>query len=48
MAESTGSEDARLGLIEKVRNLAYLCADTEEFTLASGRTVGILHKTRDV
>ena len=38
MAETTESGEARLRLIEKVRSLAYLCAETEEFTLASGRT----------
>ena len=48
MAESTGSEDARLRLIEKVRNLAYLCADTEEFTLASGRTSRHFFDTKPV
>lgn len=48
MAESTGIDDARARLIEKVRNLAYLCADTEEFTLASGRTSRHFFDTKPV
>ncbi len=48
MADSTSVADARLRLIEKVRNLAYLCADTEEFTLASGRTSRHFFDTKPV
>ncbi|MBN17000.1 MAG: orotate phosphoribosyltransferase [Euryarchaeota archaeon] len=48
MAESTTIDDARTRLIEKVRNLAYLCADTEEFTLASGRTSKHFFDTKPV
>ena len=48
MAESTGIDDARARLIEKVRNLAYLRADTEEFTLASGRTSRHFFDTKPV
>ena len=48
MAESTGIEDARARLIEKVRSLAYLRADTEEFTLASGRTSRHFFDTKPV
>jgi len=48
MAESTTIDDARTRLIEKVRNLAYLCADTEEFTLASGRTSRHFFDTKPV
>jgi orotate phosphoribosyltransferase len=48
MAESTGIDDARARLVEKVRNLAYLCADTEEFTLASGRTSRHFFDTKPV
>ena len=48
MADSTGSGEARLRLIEKVRTLAYLCADTEEFTLASGRTSRHFFDTKPV
>tara|TARA_A100001037_G_C15113873_1_gene620400 strand:+ start:378 stop:965 length:588 start_codon:yes stop_codon:yes gene_type:complete len=38
MGESTTVEEARGRLVEKVRDLAWLRSDTEEFTLASGRT----------
>tara|TARA_B110000438_G_scaffold300545_1_gene353198 strand:+ start:2105 stop:2728 length:624 start_codon:yes stop_codon:yes gene_type:complete len=48
MAESTGIDDARSRLIEKVRSLAYLRADTEEFTLASGRTSRHFFDTKPV
>ena len=48
MGESTGVEDARARLIEKVRQLAYLRADTEEFTLASGRTSRHFFDTKPV
>ncbi len=48
MAESTGIDEARTRLIEKVRDLAYLCADTEEFTLASGRTSRHFFDTKPV
>ncbi len=48
VAESTGIDDARARLIEKVRNLAYLCADTEEFTLASGRSSRHFFDTKPV
>jgi len=48
MAESTGIDDARARLIEKVRSLAYLRADTEEFTLASGRTSRHFFDTKPV
>jgi len=48
MAESTGIDDARARLIEKIRNLAYLRADTEEFTLASGRTSRHFFDTKPV
>ncbi len=37
MSNPTTVDDAKARLVEKVRDLAYLCADTEEFTLASGR-----------
>ncbi len=48
MGESTGVGDARARLIEKVRTLAYLRADTEEFTLASGRTSRHFFDTKPV
>ena len=48
MADSTSVVDARLRLIEKVRELAYLCAETEEFTLASGRTSRHFFDTKPV
>ena len=48
MAESTGIDEARTRLIEKVRDLAYLCTDTEEFTLASGRTSRHFFDTKPV
>ena len=48
MSTSTRVEDARAGLIAKVRELAYLCADTEEFTLASGRTSRHFFDTKPV
>ena len=48
MGESTGVGDARARLIEKVRALAYLRADTEEFTLASGRTSRHFFDTKPV
>tara|TARA_B110000014_G_C20062604_1_gene553523 strand:+ start:354 stop:977 length:624 start_codon:yes stop_codon:yes gene_type:complete len=48
MAETTGIDDARARLIEKVRNLAYLRADTEEFTLASGRSSRHFFDTKPV
>ena len=48
MSESTGVDDARARLIEKVRSLAYLRADTEEFTLASGRTSRHFFDTKPV
>ena len=48
MAETTESGEARLRLIEKVRSLAYLCAETEEFTLASGRTSRHFFDTKPV
>ena len=48
VAESTGIDEARTRLIEKVRDLAYLCADTEEFTLASGRTSRHFFDTKPV
>ena len=48
MADSTSVADARLRLIEKVRGLAYLCAETEEFTLASGRTSRHFFDTKPV
>ncbi|MDE0707560.1 MAG: orotate phosphoribosyltransferase [Candidatus Poseidoniales archaeon] len=48
MAESTEIDDARARLIEKVRSLAYLRADTEEFTLASGRTSRHFFDTKPV
>jgi orotate phosphoribosyltransferase len=48
MTESTDAEEARILLIEKVRNLAYLRADTEEFTLASGRTSRHFFDTKPV
>ncbi len=38
MAESTSTTNARESLIEKIRELAWLHSDFEEFTLASGRT----------
>ncbi|HIG20107.1 MAG: orotate phosphoribosyltransferase [Methanobacteriota archaeon] len=38
MAESTSAPNARESLIEKIRELAWLHSDHEEFTLASGRT----------
>ncbi|MDP6098868.1 MAG: orotate phosphoribosyltransferase [Candidatus Thalassarchaeaceae archaeon] len=37
MAESTDATDAKDALIEKIRELAWLRSDHEEFTLASGR-----------
>ncbi|MDP6742016.1 MAG: orotate phosphoribosyltransferase [Candidatus Thalassarchaeaceae archaeon] len=37
MAESTDATDAKDALIEKIRELAWLRSDYEEFTLASGR-----------
>ena len=48
MGESTGIDDARARLIEKIRALAYLRADTEEFTLASGRTSRHFFDTKPV
>lgn len=48
MADSTSVADARLRLIEKVRGLAYLCTETEEFTLASGRTSRHFFDTKPV
>ena len=48
MGESTGIDEARARLIEKVRTLAYLRADTEEFTLASGRTSRHFFDTKPV
>jgi orotate phosphoribosyltransferase len=48
MTEPTDAEEARILLIEKVRNLAYLRADTEEFTLASGRTSRHFFDTKPV
>ena len=48
MAESTEVGDARAKLIEKVRDLAYLRADTEEFTLASGRSSRHFFDTKPV
>ena len=38
MAESTSAPNAKESLIEKIRELAWLHSDHEEFTLASGRT----------
>ena len=38
MGETTDTADARERLVVKVRDLAWLRSDTEEFTLASGRT----------
>lgn len=38
MAESTSTPNAKESLIEKIRELAWLHSDHEEFTLASGRT----------
>ncbi|MBT4059609.1 MAG: orotate phosphoribosyltransferase [Euryarchaeota archaeon] len=37
MADSTSADNAKQSLIEKIRELAWLCSETEEFTLASGR-----------
>ena len=48
MADSTSVADARMRLIEKVRELAYLCTETEEFTLASGRTSRHFFDTKPV
>ncbi len=48
MAESTGSDEARTRLIEKVRSLAYLRAESEEVTLASGRTSRHFFDTKPV
>jgi orotate phosphoribosyltransferase len=48
MAESTGAQEAKERLIEKIRNLAYLCTETEEFTLASGRTSRHFFDTKPV
>lgn len=48
MAQTTTVEGARAALIEKVRSLAYLCAETEEFTLASGRTSRHFFDTKPV
>jgi orotate phosphoribosyltransferase len=38
MVESTSTTNAKESLIEKIRELAWLHSDHEEFTLASGRT----------
>ena len=38
MAESTSAPNAKESLVEKIRELAWLHSDHEEFTLASGRT----------
>ena len=38
MAESTSAHNAKESLVEKIRELAWLHSDHEEFTLASGRT----------
>ena len=48
MPEHTTVEDARRRLIEKVADLAYLCTETEEFTLASGRTSRHFFDTKPV
>jgi len=48
MTVSTESKEARFRLIEKVRKLAYLCADKDEFTLASGRTSRHFFDTKPV
>ena len=48
MAGTTGIDEAQARLIEKVRNLAYLRADTEEFTLASGRSSRHFFDTKPV
>ncbi len=48
MTDPTGVADARTRLVEKVRELAYLCTETEEFTLASGRTSRHFFDTKPV
>jgi orotate phosphoribosyltransferase len=48
MAESTGAQEAKERLIGKIRKLAYLCTETEEFTLASGRTSRHFFDTKPV
>ncbi len=48
MPEPTTAEDARQRLVEKVADLAYLCTETEEFTLASGRTSRHFFDTKPV
>jgi orotate phosphoribosyltransferase len=48
MADSTNVEEARVRLTENIRELAYLCADTEEFTLASGRNSRHFFDTKPV
>ncbi|MDP6906935.1 MAG: orotate phosphoribosyltransferase [Candidatus Thalassarchaeaceae archaeon] len=48
MASTTNVTDAKARLIEKVHSLAYLCAKTEEFTLASGRNSRHFFDTKPV
>ena len=48
MPEHTTVEQARQRLVKKVADLAYLCTETEEFTLASGRTSRHFFDTKPV